>query len=82
MPALGIVEHLDVIEDICPGLRARTVHLPGYALHFERREEAFHGGVIPHLASTAHAAGDSLLNQQLLEVLAGVLDGFNRSSQH
>lgn len=82
MSARGVVEALDVVEHIRTGLLPRPVDFPGCALRLERAEEALHGRVVPHLARTAHAASDTLLFEQLLEVGAGVLGGFNRSSQH
>lgn len=52
------------------------------ALSLERREETLHGGVVPAVSTTAHAAYDAVRLKQTLEVLAGVLGGFNWRSQH
>ena len=82
MPARRVVEALDVVEHIGTGLPSCAVHLPGRALGLEGAEEALHGRVVPDLTGPAHAASDALFIQQLLEVLAGVLGRFNRSSQH
>ena len=52
---------------------ACSVGLSGCALCFQGNEEALHGGVIPDLARTAHAAGNALFLESSLEVLAGAL---------
>ena len=40
-----------------------------------------HGSVVPHVAGSAHRADDAVVGHQPLELLAGVLGGFKRSSQ-
>lgn len=73
MPALGIVEPLNVIEHIGPGFIAGSVDLSICTLGLQRGEEAFHGGIVPAVAPATHAALDSLVREQLLKRLAGVL---------
>src|SRR5580765_5968810 len=53
-----IVEPLDVVEHICSGLVPGAIYFAGGALGLQRREEAFHRRVVPHIAGPAHAASD------------------------
>ena len=82
MSARRVVEPFDVIKHIGTCLPSGLIDFPGCAFSLERTEEALHSRFIPDLASSAHAACDALFLEQLLKVLAGVLGGFNRSSQH
>ena len=82
MSALWIVQALDVVEDVGPGIVSRAVDLACRALGLQGREEALHCGVVPDIARAAHRAGDSVIGQQSLEGLARVLLGFKRWSQH
>src|ERR1700681_470429 len=56
-----------------PGVVSRSIDLPVRPLRLERREEAFHCGVVPTVARAAHAADHAVLGEQLLELLAAVL---------
>ena len=80
--ARRIVEALDIVEHIGPCLIPRPVGFSRDAFGFQRREEAFHRSIVPAVAGPAHRAGDAIVRQQQLEVLAGILGGFNRSLQH
>src|SRR5678816_3916253 len=68
-----IVEPLDEVEHISTCFVARSVATTIRALDLQRREEAFHGGVIPAVAATTHAASHTMRIEQPLEVLARVL---------
>jgi hypothetical protein len=61
MPPAAVIEHLDVIDHVsfrfCPG-RVESVVGP---LAFQATEEALHHGIIPTLASAAHAAANTVL---------------------
>ena len=46
----GVVEALDVIEHVCPGVVARPIDLLADALGFQRREEALHRRIVPDVA--------------------------------
>src|SRR5215510_4671086 len=58
---------------ICLCLIARPVRFVTGALGLQRREEALHRGVVPHIAGSAHRTGDAAVGQQPLELLARVL---------
>lgn len=83
MAAVGIVEALNVLEEIGSGfLSCPIARLRVNMFLLETREEAFHRGIVPTVALAAHAAGDAVMREQALEVLGSVLGEFNRSSQH
>ena len=67
MLALGIVEPLDVVEQVRACLISGSVATPVCPLQLQRREEAFHCRIVPAITPAAHAAGDVLLGQQPLE---------------
>jgi hypothetical protein len=67
-----VVEPLDIVEYIGSGLRLGLVDHASAALGLQHRKEAFHRSVIPAFTAPAHAAGDVLTPQQLLELIAGV----------
>src|SRR6185312_9917256 len=77
-----VVEALDVVEDIRPCFFSSPVDLASGSLGFQAAKEALHCRVVPNFTGPAHAASNALLSQETLEVLTGVLGGFNRSSQH
>jgi len=73
MPALTVVEQLDVFEHRAAGLGGcGPTSLVGQ-FKFARGEEAFRHRVVPAVATAAHAAQDSMSGQQLLIFVAGVL---------
>ena len=43
-------------------------------LDLHRGEEAFHRGVVPHVAGAAHRADDAVVRHQTLELIATVSD--------
>ena len=55
MPALGVVEALDVIEHACLGLVPRPVRLARRPFCFQRGEEALYRRIAPDVARPAHA---------------------------
>ena len=61
MPPPRIVETLDVIEHIGPGLRSRAVQLGGRAFGLQRGEEALHHRIVPDVARPTHATGDAVV---------------------
>ena len=71
--APGIVEALDVVEHVGSGFVTRAIGFARRALGLERGEEALHRRVVPHVARPAHAADHAMIDQQALELLAGVL---------
>ena len=82
MPPGEVVKAFDVIKDVGACLVAGVVLAPVTSLDRHRGEEAFHHGVVPDIPRAAHAARDAELREHALELLAAVLGGFNRSSQH
>ena len=79
---LGVIEHLDVVEDIDAGIAACGVDLLADALALEQLEEALGHGVVVAVAAPAHAADEVVVTQKGLPLMPGELGGFNRSSQH
>jgi hypothetical protein len=73
VPSPRVVEALDVIEHIRPGIIPRPVDLAGYALGFQRREEALHCSIVPDVTRPAHRTGDAMIGHQALELLARIL---------
>jgi hypothetical protein len=66
---LGVVEHLDVIEDVGSGSIAGRVDLATDSLSLEKLEEALGDGVVVTVAAPTHAAHEVVIAQ---EVLPGV----------
>jgi len=73
LPALVIVEHLNVLEDRRTRLRPSGEVRPVDQLLLQGGKKALHRGIIPAVRSPAHAARDPVPRQQPLVVLAGVL---------
>ena len=73
MPPPGIVEALEVIEHVGSRLVASSIGPTRCPFGLERGEEALHDGIIPHVAGPTHAAGNAMVDQQALELFAGVL---------
>lgn len=73
VPPPGIVEALDVIEHVGPGLGSGTVHLPYRALGLERGEEALHHRIVPDVPGPTHAASDTEVGQEQLKGLTRIL---------
>jgi hypothetical protein len=82
VPADRVVTSFDVVEHIGSCLVSGPVGFAFRPFGLERREEALHRRVVPDITGTAHAADDAVVGHQTLELLAGVLGGFKRSSQH
>ncbi len=60
------------------GYETGTVHEFG----LERPKEALHGGIVEAIPLAAHGGLDAVEAEQFAVVTAGILGGFNRSSQH
>src|SRR5660398_136521 len=73
VPTLPIVEHLDVIEQVPPGLRSRGVVPVMNPILFQRREETLCHRVVVTVPLAAHAADQSVFFQQGSVIPAGVL---------
>src|SRR3954469_15453180 len=70
VPALLVVEHLDVVEQL--RLRVCVTFESLAELEGHRREPAFHCGVVVGVTSSAHAADDSVGSKHPLVILACV----------
>ena len=55
---LGVIEHLDVAEDVGPGCISCRVYLPTNAFPLEQLEEALGHGVVVAVAATTHAGDE------------------------
>lgn len=73
MFAFWVVEELDVIEDVAPGVFAGFVFLAPYLLAFEQVEAALDDRVVPAVPTPAHAWGQIVLLKELLPLIAGEL---------
>src|SRR5688500_1792666 len=73
MPAVGVVEPLDVIEEREAGGAPRGEAVTGQQLAFERGEEALGGRVVEAIATAAHRPDESGFAQPSPEGQTGVL---------
>ena len=69
----GIIEALDVIKHVGFGLVSRAVRFGRREFGLERGEEALHRSIAPDIASSAHATGHTVVGQEPLKGLVGVL---------
>ena len=70
----GIIEVLDVIKHAGFGLVSRAVQFGRREFGLERGEEALHRSIAPDIASSAHATGHTVVGQEPLKGLIGVLE--------
>jgi len=82
MPALWIVEHLDVIEDILPGIGTCCIGLSTNALTLDKLEEAFSNSVIVAVTSPAHALLQIVSIEEIAPVVAAELASLIRVHHH
>ena len=61
MASARVVEPLDIVEHVGPGLVSGAIHLASDALGFQRGEEALHRRIVPDIAGPAHAASDAMV---------------------
>ena len=73
MAALRVVEALNVIKDVAARGVSSALDLAGGALGIQRREEALHRGIVADIAGAAHRAGDAVIGQKPLELVARIL---------
>ena len=73
MPALSIIEHLNVLEDVpCRVFTSRVVPMV-YEFALERSKDAFDTGEVPASAGAAHAGADAVLTEQTLVARGSIL---------
>ena len=68
MPPLWIVEAFDVVEYVGLGLVASAIGLARCPFGLQRREEALHCRIVPHVARPAHAADYAVVGQEALKL--------------
>ena len=73
MASFSVIEHLDVVEYIGPGLVPRSIANPMDTFAFERSEEALHSSIVPTIARPTRAALDPVLGELIPEVITGIL---------
>ena len=73
MPALPIIEDLNVLEDIPCRVFTGDVVPRVHEFTLERPEEALHTGVVPAVPSPRHAGGDAVSGEQQLVTRGGIL---------
>lgn len=81
MPTLCIVEPLNVVEHIRSCIVTRLIVPSSRSFGLQRREEAFDRRVVPAITAAAHTAGNTVLLEQPLEVLARILAALVRVMQ-
>lgn len=69
----GVIEPFYVVKDLGSALILGLVNAPVQSFGLQDGEETLYGGIIPAVASLAHAAHDTGVYQQQLELFAGVL---------
>ena len=74
MPPLAIVEHLDIVEHITVRLVTRSIDFSTNTLFLQAAEEGLGNGVVPAVATPAHAHLQAVLATEALPVIAVVLD--------
>ena len=67
------MEALDIVEHIRAGLVAVAIDVAVGPFDFQRRKEALHRRTVPDVSGPAHGAGDAIVDQQALKLLAAVL---------
>jgi len=82
MDAPVVIKVVDVGPDVALGLRVIRVPFLVDPLVLQASEEPFNRRVIPAVSLSAHTLNDAVCLQFVHEMRAGVLGGFNRSSQH
>lgn len=56
-----VIEHFDVVKNVCPSVLARYVYMPPNSFTFEHLEETLIDGVIVAIAASAHAADKAVI---------------------
>ena len=66
-------ESFDVVGHVGPGGVPRTVDPSADPFGFQRRKEAFPGGVVPYVSGTTQRTVDAIVGDQPLELLTRIL---------
>lgn len=70
---LRIVEHLDVVEDVLPGLIACRIDLAANSLSFQQLEKALGDCVVVAITAPAHALYQVVLFEEVAPVVTAEL---------
>jgi hypothetical protein len=73
VPPLAIVENLNVLENVSPGLVAGQVIAMMHQFGFQGMEKALHRRIIPAVSFAAHRTDDAVLGEPLLVGTGGIL---------
>ena len=68
--SLGVVEHLNVVKDVCSCVIAGWVDLATNTFTLEQLEEALGHGVVVTVPATAHAGHEVVITQEVLLIVA------------
>ena len=71
--AFLIVEHLDVVEDVLPGVIPDCIGLALDALTLQQLEEALNNSIVVTVSTPPHAWRQPMRRQEIVPVLAGKL---------
>lgn len=82
MLVLRIVEHLNVVEHILPGVGPSLVGTASYPFSFEQVEEALHDSIIIAVQASAHRVLQTVRLEKCCPVHAGELGNLIRMDQH
>ena len=82
MTAFRIVEHLDVVEDVLPGVIPGCIGLALDALTLQQLEEAFSDSIVVTVSTSAHACFQPMRRQEIAPVLADELQALIRMNHH
>jgi len=73
MTPFTIIEHLDVVNDVCPGFVPGIVICEKYPFCFQAAKETFSHCVIPAITFPAHAANHAVHFEELLKSMTAIL---------
>ena len=73
MKPITVIEHLNVVYDICPGFFSAQIALLMSAFSLQPMKEALNNWVIPTVAFSAHAACHPILFELILILMGCIL---------
>ena len=82
MPALRVVEHLDVIEDVSSGFLPVVIGFSLDALPLQQLEETLRHGIVVAVPASTHAGHQAMGLQEVLPVVTTELTPLIGMHQH